>query len=247
MSAPFPQALQNGGGEFTTTHWSIVLHAGDSSSEQAERALEQLCATYWYPLYAYVRRQGRTADEAQDLTQEFFARLLQKKSLRLADPERGRFRTFLLSSLRNFLTSEWEKARAQKRGGGHIVLSLDEQDAEGRYLAEPVDGMTPERIFEKRWAATLLKRAMAKLRETYSAENKRDLFEALSPFLADEIESGYAGLSGKLGMSEGALRTAMHRMREAFRETLRDEVAMTVESPGEVEMEIRHLMAALRA
>src|SRR5688572_1037436 len=164
-----PHALPR---EFTTTHWSVVLLAGGETSTEADRALDDLCRAYWYPLYAYVRRQGRAAEDAQDLTQEFFARLLERKHLRLADPERGRFRTFLLSSLKNFLINEWEKSRAAKRGGASVTFSLNEQDADGRYVMEPVDGLTPDRIYEKRWAVTLLANVLARLRQKYLAANK---------------------------------------------------------------------------
>lgn len=233
--------------EFTTTHWSVVLRAGESASVQADQALESLCRAYWYPLYAYVRRQGRSADDAQDLTQDFFARLLEKKYLRLADPERGRFRTFLLSSLKNFMVTEWQKSCAQKRGGAHVVISWEEGNAEGRYLAEPIDGLTPERIYEKRWAVTLLEQVMVQLRDKYAVDGKETLFDALKPYVWGEtMLDGYDATAARLGMSEGALRVAMHRLRELFREHLRAEVARTVETPAEVDEELRHLIAALR-
>jgi DNA-directed RNA polymerase specialized sigma24 family protein len=157
---------------FTTTHWSVVLAAGQGSAPGAQEALERLCQTYWYPLYAYVRRKGYGAEDAQDLTQEFFARLLARNYLRVADRNKGRFRSFLLGSLEHFLAREWTKARAQKRGGGHRVLSLDGADAENRYLLEPVHDLTPERIFERRWATTLLEQAMSRLREECVAGQK---------------------------------------------------------------------------
>jgi len=233
--------------EFRTTHWSAVLLAGRAASPEGDRALEELCRTYWYPLYAYVRRQGRSAEDAQDLTQGFFARLLERKHLSLADPQRGRFRTFLLSSLKNFLITEWEKSRTLKRGGGHAFLSWDEQNAENRYLAEPVDDLTPERIYEKRWAVTLLEQVMTRLREQYAANGKSQLFDALKPHVwADTLADGYDSIAAQLGMSDGALRVAMHRLRESFRELLRAEVACTVESPAEVDEELRHLVASLR-
>lgn len=239
-----PQSLPR---EFTTTHWSVVLRAAESQSVEADSALEHLCHTYWYPLYAYVRRQGHSVDDAQDLTQSFFARLLERKYLSLADPQRGRFRTFLLSSLKNFLITEWEKSRALKRGGGHSPFSLDERDAENRYLAEPVDGLTPERIYEKRWAVTLLEQVMTRLRQQYAADEKGALFDALKPYVWDDtMTEGYEAIAKRLNMSEGALRVTMHRLRESFRELLRAEVGCTVESPAEVDEELRHLVAALR-
>jgi len=233
--------------EFCTTHWSAVLRAAGETSPEADRALDDLCRTYWYPLYAYVRRQGRSAEDAQDLTQEFFARLLERNAVRLADRERGRFRTFLLSSLKNFLINEWEKARAAKRGGGGVAFSLDEQDADGRYVMEPVDGLTPERIFEKRWAATLLANVLARLRQEYLAHDKGLLFDSLKPYVCgDTITEGYEEIAGRLGMSAGAVRVAMHRLRDMYRELLRAEVARTVESPVDIDEELRHLVAALR-
>jgi RNA polymerase sigma factor (sigma-70 family) len=244
MSNQSPQDLAH---EFATTHWSAVVLAGGAASREADTALEDLCRAYWYPLYAYVRRQGHAASDAQDLTQDFFARLLERKSLRLADPQRGRFRSFLLCSLKHFLINEWEKSRALKRGGAFRIISVDEQDAEDRYLAEPVDGLTPERIYEKRWAVTLLEKVMASLRESYGAHGKEPLFDALKPYVWNEtMTEGYDAISARLGLSEGALRVAMHRLRESFREFLRAEVAETVESPAEIDEELRHLVAALR-
>jgi RNA polymerase sigma factor (sigma-70 family) len=248
LTDPDTQTAPHSPKEFTTTHWSVVLLAGESASVEADQALENLCRTYWYPLYAYVRRQGRSADDAQDLTQDFFARLLEKKYLRLADPQRGRFRTFLLSSLKNFLINEWEKSRTAKRGGADVTFSLDEQDAEGRYLAEPVDGLTPDRIYEKRWAVTLLEKVLARLREKYLMEDKAPLFEALKPYVWGEtLMNGYDEVAARLNMSTGALRVAMHRLRESYRELLRDEVARTVASPAEIDEELRQLVAALRS
>ncbi len=247
MSTSNPDSPPQLAREFVTTHWSVVLLAGDTASVEANQALEYLCRAYWYPLYAYVRRQGHAATDAQDLTQDFFARLLEKKYLRLADPHRGRFRTFLLSSLKNFLVNEWEKSRAAKRGGAQVVFSLDERDAEGRYLAEPVDGMTPERIYEKRWAVTLLDEVMRQLHEKYAADGKGPFFDVLKSYVwADTMADGYDAIATQLGMSEGALRVAMHRLRETFRERLRAEVARTVESPEEIDEELRHLVATLR-
>jgi RNA polymerase sigma-70 factor (ECF subfamily) len=246
-SQPDSQSPPSSPREFTTTHWSVILLAGSATSEDADKALEHLCRAYWYPLYAYVRRQGHAASDAQDLTQDFFARFLERRHFRLADPHRGRFRTFLLSSLKNFLINEWEKSRAAKRGGTSVIFSLDEQDAEGRYLAEPVDGLTPERIYEKRWAVALLDQVMTRLRDQYTANGRGQLFDALKPYIWDDVMAdGYDSVSARLGMSDGSLRVAMHRLRESFRELLRTEVACTVESPAEVDEELRHLVAALR-
>ncbi|HWN95164.1 MAG TPA: RNA polymerase sigma factor [Methylomirabilota bacterium] len=248
MSDPGSEPATHSLHQFATTHWSAVLLAGEAASAETQQALEDLCRAYWYPLYAYVRRQGHSPDDAQDLTQEFFARLLEHKYVRLADRQRGRFRTFLLSSLKNFLINEWEKSRTAKRGGADATFSLDEQDAEGRYLAEPVDGLTPERIYEKRWAVTLLEKVLARLRDKYMADGKAPLFDALKPYVWGEtLTDGYDEIGARLGMSAGALRIAMHRLRESYRELLRDEVARTVASPAEIDEELRQLVAALRS
>ena len=233
--------------EFATTHWSIVLLAGGAASPGADQALEHLCQSYWYPLYAYVRRQGHTSTDAQDLTQDFFARFLQREYFKLADPNRGRFRTFLLSSLKHFLTNQWRKEQAAKRGGGQNVLSWDEQTAEGRYLAEDVSGFTPESIYEKRWAVTLLEKVLGQLRARCVANGKAAMFDALKPsLLGDTMIEGYDAIATRLGSTPGAVRVAMHRFREEYRELLRDEVARTVASPADVDAELRALVAALR-
>jgi len=223
-------------GEFTTTHWSVVIEAGSAQSPDATQALERLCQAYWYPLYIFVRRQGYSPPDAQDLTQAFFARFLEKKSFALADRNRGRFRTFLLASLQNFLANEWVRERAARRGGFDRVISLDEQRAEQRYVAEPVDHATPDRLFEKGWAATLLEQVLARLRKEYAGPEKNALFEALKTFIWGE-KSGmsYAEIGTQLKMSEGAVKVAVHRLRQRYRELLRDEVAQTVSSPDEVD------------
>src|SRR6185369_5640400 len=178
---------------FSTTHWSVVLAAGHSSVPGAQAALETLCRTYWYPLYVYVRRQGQSPHDAQDLTQEFFARLLEKKYLRLADPDRGKFRAFLLKSLKHFLVNEWEKARTQKRGGGQGIIPLDAEIAESRYAAEPAQELTLDQVYEKRWAVTLLESAISRLRESYAVTDRLPVFETLKPFIWSEpIPVAYA-------------------------------------------------------
>ena len=233
--------------EFCTTHWSSVLRAGGETSPEADRALDDLCRAYWYPLYAYVRRQGRSAEDAQDLTQEFFARLLERRHLRLADPGRGRFRTFLLSSLKNFLINEWEKSRASKRGGTCVTFSLNEEKADVRYLAEIADGLTPEQIYEKRWAVTLLERVLESLRQEYK-EDKAALFETLKPYICgDTVPAGYDEIARRLGMKAGAVRAAMHRLRQGYRRLLRDEVSRTVATSADIDEELRHLIRALRS
>jgi RNA polymerase sigma factor (sigma-70 family) len=233
-----------GAGNFNTTHWSVVLLAGQSMIPQAEAALENLCRTYWYPLYAYVRRQGHSAHDAQDLTQEFFARLLQKNYINLAAPERGRFRSFLLKSMHHFLVSDWVRGQAQKRGGGRKIFSLDEVAAEQTYLQEPAGQLAPESLYDKRWALTVLDRALDRLREDYGAAGKGALFDQLKgSLLADG--STYAELAALLGMSEGAVKVAVHRMRQRFRQVVRAEVAHTVADPAHVDEELRCLRASL--
>lgn len=231
---------------FATTHWSVVLSARDPASSLSERALEELCRAYWGPLYAYLRRQGRSPHDAQDLTQEFFARLLHKDYLRAVDREKGRFRTFLLVALKRFLADESDRARARKRGGGVPCLSLDAEAAEHRYGAEPVDTLTPERLYERHWALALLDRTMARLRQEFVASGKAEEFAILKTFLTAERDAiSYAEVAPQLGLSEGALRVAAHRLRRRYRDLFREEIAHTVADPTEIEEEIRHLMAVL--
>ena len=241
-----PESAGGSLGLFAATHWSVVLAAGDEVSAGATEALEQLCRAYWYPLYAYIRRQGRSPEDAQDLTQEFFARLLKRKCLKLADPGRGRFRTFLLSSLKHFLINEWKQSNCQKRGGGRQVISLDAADTEGRLQAEPPDHRTPEKAFERRWAMLLLDRVLDQLEAEWTANERGPLFHELKPFLmAEDSDRTYAEIAGRCGLSEGNVRITIHRLRLRFRELLRQEVAMTVEGAEAVDEEILHLMAAL--
>lgn len=237
----------NQAGHFVTTRWSQVVAAGrPNDSARARVALEQLCQTYWYPLYAFVRRQGHAPHDAQDLTQEFFARLLERNALGAADRERGRFRSFLLSALKHFLRDEWDKLRAQKRGSGQNLLSLDAGDAESRYALEPADTLTADRIFERRWAMLLLDRAVERLRAEHEAAGKLAQFEALKASLAGSRESQpYSELAAQLGLSEGAVKVAVHRLRQRYREVIRAEIAETVAGEAEVEAELKHLMAAL--
>jgi RNA polymerase sigma-70 factor (ECF subfamily) len=233
---------------FTTTHWSVVLAAGHSSAPGAQEALETLCRTYWYPLYVYVRRQGQSPHDAQDLTQEFFARLLEKKYLRLADPDRGKFRAFLLKSLKHFLVNEWEKARTQKRGGGQCAIPLDADIAETRYAAEPVQALTVDQVYEKRWALTLIETVLARLRENYAAGGRLPLFEAIKGFIwGDPPTLSHREAASQLGLSEGAFKVAVHRLRGRYRELLRAEIAKTVATPAEVDEELHHLVAVLAA
>jgi RNA polymerase sigma factor (sigma-70 family) len=231
---------------FVTTHWSVVLSAGHSDTTRARAALESLCQNYWYPLYAYVRRRGYSPADAQDLTQEFFARLLEHHWIRRADQQKGRFRSFLLSAMNHFLADEWDKARAQKRGGGVIPLPLQFDTAENRYRHEPSDNVTPEQNYERCWALTVLDKVLHRLRAEYEQEDRADFFAALHPFLVGEgTDQPYAQLAVKLRMTEGAVKTAVYRLRQRYRQLLRDEIAQTVAEPGEVDEELHHLVAVL--
>ena len=224
----------------------MVLLAGEAQAPRADAALESLCRTYWNPLYAYVRRRGHSSHDAQDLTQEFFARLLEKKYLQLADRERGRFRSFLLKSLQHFLVNEWVRGQAQKRGGGQYVFSLDEEAAERTYQQEPADEMVPESLYDKRWAMTLLERAMDRLGADYAATGKRELYDQLKPLLLTEGSGeSYRQLAAPLGLSEGAVKVAVHRLRQRFRDAVRAEISQTVATPEEVDEELRCLMTAM--
>jgi RNA polymerase sigma-70 factor (ECF subfamily) len=236
------------GGVFNTTHWSVVLNAGDVASPGADQAMARLCQTYWDPLYCYVRRRGRQPAEAQDLTQEFFARLLARNYLRSLDRQKGKFRWFLLAAMEHFLANEWHKDNCLKRGGGQKPISLDEQQAERRYQVEPADTLTPERIYERRWAAALLDRVLERLRQEFAESGKGALFEALQVFLSGgraEISQAQAGAA--LGMSEGAVNVAIHRLRKRYGALLREEVAHTVSTPDEVDEELRYLLAVVSA
>lgn len=230
---------------FLTTHWSVVLSAREQPSEQSEAALETLCRTYWHPLYAFARRRGHSPADAQDLTQEFFARLLQKDYLRPVAREKGKFRTFLLVMFTRFLADERDKAQTQKRGGGQ-VFCVDWSTAETRFLQQPVEHLTPEKVFEQRWALTLLDRVYAQLEQEYQEQGRGALFEALR-FALTGIRSAvpYVELARQLQTTDGAVRVAVHRLRQRYRELLRQTIADTVSCPEEVEEELRHLLRAV--
>ena len=230
--------------EFATTHWSLVLRAGRDRSAASLEALEQLCRAYWYPLYAFARRQGCASHEAQDLTQEFFSRLLSKDHLQMADPSRGKFRSFLLASFKHMMANERRDATRQKRGGGARLFSLDEHQAEEQYQLEHADLQTPERLFEKRWAETTLSRVLDRLASEYSGHTFR--FDDLKVFLIEARGSAaFADVALRLGVTEGALKSLVHRMRRRYAELFRDEVAQTVEKPEDVEEEIGYMLAVL--
>lgn len=248
LSDPEPPSTSGGPGVFNTTHWSVVLEAGQEDSPQAAEALEWLCRTYWYPLYAYVRRQGQGPEDTQDRVQEFFARFLERNYLRLADPNRGRFRSFLLTSLRHFLTNEWIKASREKRGGRRTILSWDEASAESRFAAEPRIEQTPDALYDRRWAATLLERALAALQAEFDQSGRQDLFDRLKIFVWGEKNAiSYAAMAEQLGMSEGAVKVAVHRLRQRYGELLRVEVARTVATPAEIDEELRYLVSVIRS
>jgi RNA polymerase sigma-70 factor (ECF subfamily) len=228
--------------QFTTTHWSAVRMAGHGSAPEAKEALENLCRAYWYPLYAYVRRKGYAEEDAKDLTQQFFARLLQGDRLALADPIRGRFRTFLLTALNHFLINEWIKAGRDKRGGAVEFVSLHTGDPENLYAAEPADTRTPETVYEQRWAAAVMKQAFDRLAAEYCDDRAR-LFEALKPFVwGEKAGTSYGEIASELGLNEGAVRVAVHRLRRSYRDLLREQIAQTVATPEEVDDELRHLI-----
>lgn len=236
----------NQGGWFTTTHWSLILNARDPDSPQAIEALEKLCRSYWYPLYAYVRSRGLDQESAKDLTQGFFTRLLEKNYLSQVQREKGRFRSFLLASLKHFLSDEWDKSRAQKRGGGQSLISLDDTTGEDRYHLEPVDGMDPEKLFERRWALTVLEQARGKLAEEYAKAGKSDLYAHLKAVESNpQISPSFAKIGVELGMTESAVKSAAFRMRQRYRELVREEVANTVGSPAEIDEELRYLIGVI--
>ncbi len=231
---------------FVTTHWSVVLTAGRHDTTRARAALEQLCRNYWHPLYAYVRGTGYSREEAEDLTQEFFARLLAHNSVARADPARGRFRSFLLAALKHFLANEWEKARAQKRGGGAQPIPLEFDTAETRCAQPIAPGDTPDRAYDRHWALALLEVVLGRLRREYRAARREDLFLGLKDTLGGgRSEIPYRDLAARLGLSEGAVKVAAHRLRQRYRELLREEVANTVAGAGDVEEELKALFAAL--
>lgn len=237
----------NGAANFNTTHWTIVLACGDESdAERAQQALASLFQTYWYPLYAYLRRRGYSEHDAEDLVQAFCLHLQEKHAIAKANPERGKFRTFLLSSLQNFLADENERARAQKRGGGRELIRLDAEEAQARYDLEPADSVTPETIFEKRWAHALLEQTVSDLRADFITRGKERLFDGLSSFLTSDLhETSYQSAAEQLGLPLSAIKTTVHRLRRDYRSKLREEISRTVSSPNEIDDELRYLRKVL--
>jgi RNA polymerase sigma-70 factor (ECF subfamily) len=242
-SSRFPSAPA---GRFATTRWSVIAAAQDPSSPQAQEALAILCGTYWYPLYAFIRGQGYTADQSQDLTQGFFARLLEQHTLEVVDPGRGKFRSFLLTACKHYLAHERDRARAQKRGGGRRLSSLDFADGEARYQQEPSHAWTPEKLFARTWALTMLEQVLARLRDEFAQKGKSQLFDHLRVFLLGEKAAlPYGQVARALGMTEGAVKVAALRLRQRLRELVCEEIARTVDDAENIEEEIRELFAAL--
>ena len=230
---------------FSATHWTLVIAAqGDDSG--AQRALGELCERYWEPLYAFARRSGMTPQDAEDATQGFFADLLARAALRQTDRAKGKFRSFLLASFKNFLSHDRERMNAQKRGGGVAPIALDAREAEDRYALEPVDELSPDKLYDRRWAHVLLARAQERLAEHYAGAGQKELFAHLRPVLgASRAQVDYASMGDELGMSAGALKVAAHRLRERYRQVLREEIAATVASASDIDAELRHLIEAL--
>lgn len=231
---------------FRSTQWSLVLRAGDSRSVESFEALEELCQRYWYPLYSFARRSGRNPHDAQDVTQGFFAKLLEKGYVKLADRNKGRFRTFMLKAFKGFTANEWDRERAQKRGGAKEHVPLDWEDAEERFQSEPKGETDPEMSYDKRWALTLIERVYQKLEAEYRRIGKAERYLALKDFLLDDPDSGaYQTAAQRLGLSNSGVRSSVMRLRQRFREMLRDEVVDTVEDEAAMQDEFKHLLKAL--
>ena len=231
---------------FATTHWSVVVAAGEVSSPQSSAALEKLCRTYWYTLYVYVRRRGYNAEDAQDLTQDFFARLISKNYPGQADRAKGRFRSFLLLRLKHFLADEHDRANSLKRSGGHHLISLDAPSPEERYRLEPADELSPEKIFDRGWARTVLAEAIARLAAEFAAEGKAEVFEVLKAFQpGEQKELSYQDAAARLGITESATKSMIHRLRQRHRELVREQIAHTVSTAAEIDAELRHLISVI--
>jgi RNA polymerase sigma-70 factor (ECF subfamily) len=247
MPKPPSTAGRSDAAGFAATRWTLVLAAagGDDASRAAD-AMAELCRIYWYPLYAYIRRRGHPSHEAEDLTQEFFVRLLAKDDLAGVNRRKGKFRAFLLAALKHFLANQWDRSQAQKHGGGKVILSLDALSAESRYRLEPAHNLTPEKLFERQWALTVLERVLARLQAELGTADKSALFQGLRPFLTGgRPAASYAEAAVELDMSEGAVKVAVHRLRRRYRQLLKEEIAHTVASPEEIDDEIRYLLSCL--
>lgn len=246
MGDPISESAGIGQRLFATTHWSVVLQSGEAHPDRSTAALEQLCRTYWFPLFAFLRRKGYPEEDAKDLTQQFFARLLERKDFQTADARKGKFRTFLLASLTHFLSNERDRAQAAKRGGGKTILSWDSMPPEQFHRYEPATHLAPDKLFDQRWAMRLLEEAVLRLQLEMSEAGKASIFEQLKMLLTAEPRDGeYATVAERLGCTPQSIAVMVHRMRQRYRELVRSEVANTVSSPTEVEEEMRHLSAAL--
>ena len=241
-----PKPESGAGPQFAATSWTNVMAARQSGSPEGAAALEKLCRAYWYPLYAYLRRKGHDPHQAQDLNQEFFYRLLKENFLGAVDRKRGRFRSFLLAALNHFLSNQRDFERAAKRGGGQPILSLDETDAEDRFLLEPASDLSPEKIFERNWFLALFDQALARLREEQAAAGRLGLFDALKQFVVDDAAAGdYQAAAERVRMSPNAVAVTIHRWRERYRKLVHEEVVRTVADPDEIEDELHRFFAVL--
>jgi len=235
-----------GTSRFATTHWSVVLAAGSPKSSHYQEALETLCRTYWFPVYVYLRRHGHTTHQAEDYVQGFFTYLLEKRGFGRLDPQCGKFRSFLLATLKHFLTDERDRAQAQKRGGGRRVLSLNFETAESHYAIEPTHHLSADKLFERHWALTVLNRTIGQLKAELASENKQSLFTLLKAYLTQEEDSiPYGDIATKLDMTKGAVKGAVYRLRKRYRELLYEEIAQTVATKDQVDQEICDLFAAV--
>lgn len=234
------------GRDFRTTHWSVVLSAREHWSDQSVEALERLCRTYWYPIYVFIRRRGHGPHESEDLTQGFFTKLLEKNYLEAADRGKGRFRTFLLTAVTRFLANEWDRGRAQKRGGKHVTFSLDDLAPEGMEAYDPPSDQTPEHLYERQWAEAVLQQVLSRLRREFDGVGRSGVFDELKNFLLEEKGAvSYAEVAARLNLSLAALKSSVFRLRQRYRDLLQDEIANTVASEQEVEEEIRYLLSVL--
>ena len=247
MAEPAQSHTATAAGRFAVTHWSAIARAGGPDSPAATEALQDLCQTYWYPLYAFARRGGWSPSDAEDLTQSFFARLLAQKLITRADPSKGRFRTFLLTLFKRFLANEWNRTHAQKRGGYAATVSIDVDLAESRFRAEPAGAGQPDVLYERQWAVALLDRVMSRLQDEYSASGRGKLFEHLESCLTRDVTAlSYSEIAARLNVTEAAVKMAMQRVRARYQSLLREEIGKTVASPDQVEPELKHLFRAFR-
>ncbi len=247
MSQPAVEDRPSAYGSFPTTHWSGILAAGQDVDTKGDTALAELCHTYWYPIYAFARRKGYQPADSQDLAQAFFRHVIEKQLVRRADPQKGRFRSFLLGCFTHFLGSETERQQALKRGGGFLMLSIDLRQAEGRFSSEPTSSVTPEQLFDRHWAVTVLDNALARLEKESGESGRAELFTELLPMLeGDRDGPSYSDIARRMGITEASVRVTVHRLRRRYRELVRAVVSQTLNDPLDVDAELAHLRAALR-